>query len=704
MLLMRSIPGLAVLLVLAALNGCRLPDGALDPLLPPEPRSPQNAALLHAVLRAADARVSSDAALAPVRQGLASSSAEIRRHAVNAMGRLEEPRLVEWIAPLLGDSVPAVRAEAANALGQAVHGDDASPVRPLLLSRVGVESDPFVRGVLAQTLGRLRHTEAGSLAGTASAIEALSRMNGANAPSATLLGVVKAYHHFVRQPFVRASVPPGVPVRLRELLAFTSDGDSLARLESERIRTVAAAALGLTGAATATDLDLMQRDASPMVRREALLAALATGDTALVLGVTTRLLQDPAAAVRLEAVRTWLRGGLAAADCAPLLAATADPATAVRLQAIDALPDCVAAPEIVRRVIVLVDSLPAAVDVGWHVSAHAVFALARLAPDSARASLGGFIAHGSPFVRAWAARSAAPARDAAALYRLAADSAAIVRTAALVGLAELVGRAADTVALAALRADDGELVMTAARALEGTRDTAALPALFDALERITAMQRETSRDPRLALLDRIEELGGPADTVRLSGYLTDFDLAVARRAAALLVARTGRPADISPRPLTPAPVPSPERLDSLALLNVIIEMESGDTVELLLRPWTAPTNVDRFVRLAGSGWFEGLTFHRVAPNFVVQGGSPGANEYAGDGPFTRDELGIHGNWRGSIGLSTRGRDTGDGQIYINLVDNIRLDHDYTVFGQVVSDMAVVDRMLEGARIRRTVLR
>jgi cyclophilin family peptidyl-prolyl cis-trans isomerase len=51
-----------------------------------------------------------------------------------------------------------------------------------------------------------------------------------------------------------------------------------------------------------------------------------------------------------------------------------------------------------------------------------------------------------------------------------------------------------------------------------------------------------------------------------------------------------------------------------------------------------------------------------------------------------------------VGLSTRGRDTGDAQIFINLVDNVRLDHNYTIFGEVVNGMDVVDGILEGAEI------
>ena len=105
--------------------------------------------------------------------------------------------------------------------------------------------------------------------------------------------------------------------------------------------------------------------------------------------------------------------------------------------------------------------------------------------------------------------------------------------------------------------------------------------------------------------------------------------------------------------------------------------------------------------MARSGWFNGLTFHRVVPNFVVQGGSPGANEYMGDGPFTRDELGLAHRTPGArSGISTRGRDTGDGQLFVNLIDNWRLDHDYTIIGDIVAGWRSWIAMQEGAIIQR----
>ncbi len=99
------------------------------------------------------------------------------------------------------------------------------------------------------------------------------------------------------------------------------------------------------------------------------------------------------------------------------------------------------------------------------------------------------------------------------------------------------------------------------------------------------------------------------------------------------------------------------------------------------------------------GFYNDRTFHRVVPNFVVQGGSPGANEFSGTSRYMRDEVGPQAvHVRGAVGISSRGPDTGDGQIFIDLVDLPRLDRDYTVFAYVRQGMEFVDRLLDGAKI------
>ena len=129
-------------------------------------------------------------------------------------------------------------------------------------------------------------------------------------------------------------------------------------------------------------------------------------------------------------------------------------------------------------------------------------------------------------------------------------------------------------------------------------------------------------------------------------------------------------------------------------------IRDAGTFDLALLTAEAPATVLRFVKLAEAGYYNGLTFHRVVPNFVIQGGSPGASEYLGDAAYMSDEVGLWPHVRGAVGISTRGRDTGDAQFFVNLVDNPRFNHEYTVFGQVLNGIDVIDRVLEGDVIER----
>jgi cyclophilin family peptidyl-prolyl cis-trans isomerase len=300
----------------------------------------------------------------------------------------------------------------------------------------------------------------------------------------------------------------------------------------------------------------------------------------------------------------------------------------------------------------------------------------------------------------YAARTAAIVRDADLLLRLAEDPRDNVRDAALGGLRTLKGHDADDIYIAALQRPDYQLVMTAARALEKTPQPGrAVASMLAALARITAERRDTSRDPRMALIARIAELGQPADAQALMPYTTDFDPQVTAAAAALIGKWTGQAPAIAPRPL---PI---ERLllvdiERLRSARAVVTMAGRGVFELELLTDDAPATVARFLRLARAGYYNGLTFHRVVPNFLIQGGSPGANEFMGDGAYLRDELGLQPHVRGSVGISTRGRDTGDAQICPDLVDNPRLDHDYTVFARVVAGLDVLDRILECDVIER----
>jgi len=287
------------------------------------------------------------------------------------------------------------------------------------------------------------------------------------------------------------------------------------------------------------------------------------------------------------------------------------------------------------------------------------------------------------------------------LEMLWADAIDNVKEAALAAMLELKLPNASTAAIASLERKDYQLILTAVRALEdkSNADRAAQP-LINALGRITAEHKDTSRDPRMAILNRLQSYGSATHAVDLEGYLKDFDPAIAQRTAEILTEWTGKPRTATPQPMTPPGVTT-AMVTALRGKSLRFHMAGRGYFDVGLDVDAAPLTAIRIARRAGEGYYNGLTFHRIAPNFVIQGGSPGANEYTGDDFFMRDEVGLH--VRGTVGISTRGRDTGDAQVFVNLIDSPRLDHIYTVFGTVVTGMDVVDGTLEGDVIERVEL-
>ena len=299
-------------------------------------------------------------------------------------------------------------------------------------------------------------------------------------------------------------------------------------------------------------------------------------------------------------------------------------------------------------------------------------------------------------MRMYAAHAATASGWVDLLRLLAADKHPNVAAIAIPGLSAAAGHAGDELYLNVLASNDGQLLMAAAAALTGGAQP--VEQLLAALERVTALERETSRAPRRALLEAIGSLGSADKAEAVGAYLRDFDPIIAAAAADVLEHWTGRRPAPDPQPLPPSPFPSAEEIGEIEEIRAVVRMRGGGEFALRLYPFDAPSNTARFVRLARQGYFDGLTFHRVVPNFVIQGGSPGANEFAGDGPYTRDEITDRSHLRGTVGISTRGRDTGDAQIFVNLIDNVRLDFDYTIFAEVIEGMDTVEAVLEGALI------
>jgi cyclophilin family peptidyl-prolyl cis-trans isomerase/HEAT repeat protein len=645
------------------------------------------------MLAAEDARVATDAALAPLLEGLRSGDEPLAVRAARGLGRFERPGLVRHLLPLLADSRPAVRREAANALGQSLASvpraveapapPELAAVTRALLARLRAERDPSVAGTIAETLGRLPHRTAASVR------EAEDALRG----WLSQVGAFRGMEALIR--FNRTLQAPEAATidALRTAATLAADA---ARPDQTIIRRVAWLAVNAAGAA---DLRLAQRgstDPDPQVRRQVVIAlgnvkATNTQRRDLLL----RALKDPSFHVRTEAVRVYSQT-LQPTDCAPVIAASDDANAHVVLAAIDALGNgCAAGPNPRARLMALADNLPPGASGGWHFAARAIVALARTSRDEAAARLGRFAEHPMSLVRASAARAAAVVASVARLQRLAGDPSANVRYEALTGLRQVRGHRADAAFVEALASREYHLVLAAAEALEGTANTAmAVPALVQAFTRLTAERRHTSRDPRLALLARLREMGSAEHARALEPCLTDIDPMIAVECSATLQKWTG---------VRRTPKPAPSRPDTIVEplpTRARVVMRGGRDFAVTLLADEAPASVFRFAKLARAGYYNGLTFHRVVPNFIIQGGSPGGNEYSGDGPFMRDELGLRSHARGTIGVSTRGRDTGDAQIFVNLLDNPRLDHEFTVFAEVVSGMDVVDEVLEGDVIDR----
>lgn len=642
------------------------------------------------ILRAEDARPRTEIGLAPIRRGLTADDSVARRLAVRALGRLERPEHLPDIAGRLGDAVASVRAEAANALAQAAGQEGAQAARRALEDHLGRETVPLVRGAVFRSLGRLRLGAEQDLAAIETLLFRGSHAPGADAADEILAGVTHGLGSLYRRTVARRAPTVAAAERLVELTVAT---DATVRLH-------AMDAFVTTGRTDSGALLAALRDPEWQVRRLVLVAARTQPELPGRERIIRRAWSDPEPMVRYEALRAYGRHQLTRDGCTPLLPALEDPDPHVRLLAIDLLAEC--GPIVSNRLRRIArEPFDAST---WHEPAHALVALARIHPASLDSLPERFLGSELWWPRVYAARAAAQTGHIALLKRLAGDPTPNVRTAALGGLRRQVAHAADSFYVQALSSDDYEVLLTATDALDGTSGThLAVPALLSALARLTRARRETSRDPRLAMLGVVGRLADSSRARDIRPYLRDFDPAVAAEAAAILARWADATIAADPRPSPSQRVPAWSELDRLARLRPVIVLPGDQHVVLRLLPFEAPTNVARFVRLARAGWFDGLSFHRVVPGFVVQGGSPGANEYMGDGPFTRDELGLVSNRRGTVGLSTRGRDTGDGQIFINLVENLRLDHEYTVFAEVESGMEHVDRMMEGQPILRVEL-
>lgn len=569
-------------------------------------------------------------------RGLESKDARVQRLAIRALGRLERPALRDAALPVLRSADPEARREAVAALAQMGAPFD-------FASLIATEKSGTVRATIYEAIGRAKPLTPGSERALVAGLR--------DEDIVARTGAARGLETLVRLN-IKSTRPEGAT--LDSLRAAIRDNPV------SRLRQFALLALNAAGDRDEPTLEAALHDEDPQVRRLA------------VIGLK-RWIDDPQAMVRLEALRV-------AASCERAQGAVGDVSGHVALAAVDSLGalKCEAA------------AIEALADRGasWRIRSRALVSLAKVSPEAARARLPVFRGDSMWQVRVYAANAARLLNDEPTLKALAEDSNPNVAAVALTTVDQ---------ALRALGSDHSVLLLAAAARLKTEpQSTGMSTRLAQTVLRLSRGGRVTVRDERVSLLEILAERGDAESIESLRPLLADRDPSIAALVARLTSAMTGKTVEPKTTRYVPEPFPSEATLRSLLGARAVVTMEGLGAFTVHLLSEEAPATVATFVTLAEKRAYDGLTFHRVVPNFVLQGGSPGASEYAALTPqFMRDELGLVGNERGTLGVSTRGHDTGDGQIFVNLIDNWRLDHTYTVFARVVGGMDVVDRILEG---------
>lgn len=141
---------------------------------------------------------------------------------------------------------------------------------------------------------------------------------------------------------------------------------------------------------------------------------------------------------------------------------------------------------------------------------------------------------------------------------------------------------------------------------------------------------------------------------------------------------------------------------------VTITMESGEQIEVELYPSVAPNTVKSFISLVEKGFYNGLIFHRVIPDFMIQGGDPNGNGSGGPGYAIKGEFtnnGFENNLKHERGVISMGRTSQDpnsagSQFFITATTYPSLDKDYAAFGKVIGGMETVDKIVNSPRDKK----
>ncbi len=659
--------------------------------VPPEPE--------RLLLEAQDARNT-----AVLRDFLAGTMSGLVRRAALAAGSVQDTLLVEQLAVLLRNGADSIRGAAAFALGQTgVAADSAARRRiaALLQSRLGEETQERPLLSLIEALGKCGDTQA--LAALAAyrtrpvpdevdceIALSIGRMayRGVKSREATLCAV----------KILDVMTGPG---RWKPAYALMRIADR--DLLGEHASRIAAAA----------------QDSDPDVRMFCAAAMGKVNDRRVaVLTLLSLASGDPDWRVRVNALKSL--GGidpLQAPDAVlALIQAAEDSNRHIALTAITTLPGLrLAGTEQARAARSLLAGIVAN-STGRDRAPEqreAAAALARVFGAEAFADLQPLKEQGSPQRAAYAAALAhVPLEDARNdLLTLAADASPRVAAASLEALTTSARRSALTAAMkerirasfiAALRADDVTVLTAAAGGLADSAlaDQASVPELLVTLQRLRLPEHA---EAMTAIAEALGSLNDRKAVASLVALAREADPAVARAAVAAVERITGKPqSHLLPRAPLRKEGAAPD-WQAYAWVADHRELEvrtRAGSFTILLRPDLAPFTCTALATLVRKGFYDGLTFHRVVPNFVVQGGDPRGDGWGGPGFTLRSEFADEPFERGTVGVASSGKDTEGSQFFVTHSRQPHLDGRYTIIGRVIQGMEVVDRLQAGDSMER----
>jgi cyclophilin family peptidyl-prolyl cis-trans isomerase/HEAT repeat protein len=213
-------------------------------------------------------------------------------------------------------------------------------------------------------------------------------------------------------------------------------------------------------------------------------------------------------------------------------------------------------------------------------------------------------------------------------------------------------------------------------------------------------------DARIAIIEAAAKLKHPLNVLVLAEETKDEDYVVRRRAAEL---QREAPQDAKGAKLNIGSVKTNHNKEYWRRMTQFATSRKNPTaifytkkgnIRVELFAADAPMTADNFMQLAKSGYFNGQAFIRIVPNFVVQAGDPRGDQNGGPGYQIRDEINLKPYTTGTLGMALSGKDTGGSQFFITHSPQPHLDGGYTVFGQVIEGMDVVNRLARGDIIER----